>query len=66
MSRSILLSITLGIVLFAGWIVPRSCGRGPEAARDFDASGTSLMAREALLRYQQCQPQHWRYVMLNR
>jgi hypothetical protein len=62
MSQKILLLLTLALFPFAGWVMAQSSSRG-EAAR---SRGTSLALRQALLRYQQGQPRHWRALMLQR
>ncbi len=60
MGRTILLLVTLAMVLAAGWVVPRSSGRGPEAVPD--SKGMALT--QAILRDQRGQPRHWRALML--
>jgi hypothetical protein len=62
MSRKILLLLALAMVLVVGWFALRSTAY--RQSTDAETKEPSLVGSQAFLRYQQCQPRHWRYLML--
>jgi hypothetical protein len=68
--RHVLLPITFATVLLTIWAL-NICGwfhghRAPALVRPAGKAGQNLTNRQAVLRYLQCQPRHWRYLMLQR
>jgi hypothetical protein len=66
MSR-MLFPLSLGTVLLTGWVLHAAGwfrGHAALAATSPMRASASLVHSQAALRYQQCQPRHWRYLML--
>jgi hypothetical protein len=64
MSRILPLLLAVVMVLCGGWVVLRTCGRGHHPMGAIQPRDRALTPTQAWFRYQQCQPRHWRYLML--
>jgi hypothetical protein len=69
MSRLLLIPVTFVVVLFTGWMLHRGgfpgCpGPAGSSIPTVQTASHDSSLSEAALRYRQCQPHHWRSLMI--